>query len=689
LKKYSLEIGKDTISVTLNKFAKQADSSVMLTCHDTSVLTTVVASKKEHTMNFFPLIINYEEKLYAAGKIPSNFSRREGRPLDEATLNARLIDRTLRPLFPEEYKQEVQIVNTVMSYEEGTHPDILGIIGSSLTLSLAEDIPFQGPVAGVKVGLIDGEFVLNPPKEELQNSELELLVSGTYEAINMVEAGANEVEESIIIDAILFAHDEIKKITTWIKEIVKDQGKITKEFNYEYSERYLELYEEIKKQSEIYEKSLVIILKEERNEALKEILQNINESHIEEEDQEIIKEIHERMIYETFRKLIIKDKVRVDGRRLDEIRKLDSELDILPRVHGNAMFTRGETQVMASVTLGVKQDEQLISGLEDDYGKGFFLHYNFPPYSVGEAGRIGAPGRREIGHGTLAEKSFKHLIPSESEFPYTIRVVAEVLESNGSSSQATICSSSLALMAAGVPLKKQVAGIAMGLVADGDEYTILTDIQGFEDHYGDMDFKVAGTDKGICAIQMDIKVKGISRSILEESLEQAKKARLEILDNMNQVISEPRVELSKFAPKIEKMKIEVSQIKDVIGKGGETINKIIEETGVKIDILEDGTVLIFGVDPEMIKKTIKIISDITKVYKKGEQYKAKVVRIESYGAFVRIDSKTDALLHISDLSDKRVEKVEDVIKLEQDILVEIKEVDSKKRIKVKLVTEDK
>ncbi len=689
---YELKMGNKLITATLNKFAKQADAAVMMGYEDTSVLVTAVGAKNASDRGFFPLIVNYEEKLYSMGKIPGNFARREGKPSEQATLTARLIDRPLRPMFPEEYQNEVQVVCTVMSLNQDYAPDMLSLNGASLSLMLASNIPFAGPIGAVNVGLIDGEFIINPTVEQLKVSDLDLKLAGTKTEINMVEAKANELSEEMMIDALMFGHEAIKKICLWQEEVVEAEGIIQEEFIVEVNETYNQLLTAMNEQYSIkMHEALTIKEKHPRADKLNELKNEIINFYVTEEETEITEPMVNKAFAELekniFRKLIVEEKYRVDGRKLDEIRPLNSEVNLLKRTHGSAMFTRGETQVLAITTLGVKSDAPIIDGLEVETERPFMLHYNFPPYSVGECGRMGAPGRREIGHGKLAENALSVVMPSQEEFPYTIRVVAEVLESNGSSSQATVCSTSMSLMQAGVPIKKPVAGIAMGLIADDKDYTILSDIQGLEDHLGDMDFKVAGTKDGINAIQMDIKIQGISREILTESLKQANIGRMHILNHMNETINKPSDEVSEYAPKTVVLKIEEKQIKDVIGKGGETINKIIEETNVKIDIEEDGQVYIFGTDPKMLEKAKAIIEKITKVYQVGEQYQATVFRIESYGAFVKFEDQ-EALMHISDVAKGRIEKVEDELSLNQEVTVEIKEIDAKKRIKVKNVIEE-
>ncbi len=689
---FNLKFGNQVIKATFNKFAKQADGAVMLECEKTQILITVVASKKKVNNSFFPLTINYEEKLYALGKIPGNYQRREGRPSEEATLAARLIDRPIRPMFPDGYNNEIQIVCTIMSLDHKILPEILSINGSSLALLISENIPFEEAIGAVHIGYIDNEFIINPSLEERKVSQLNLKMSGTSTEINMVEAEANELSEDVIIDALLFGHQEIKKIVKQQQEIVSKLD-IKKEVYIK--EKNVEFIEYKKFISENYTKniknSLMIVDKLDRNIALNDTLEACIEQLTKENLVDEITEInkaYEEVKKEIFRKLIIEEKYRVDGRKIDELRKLTSEVDILKSAHGSAMFTRGQTQVLSVITLGMKSDAQIFDGLEEKTLETFLLHYNFPPYSVGETGRIGAPGRREMGHGHLAHMAIAKVLPSFEEFPYIIKATNDVLESNGSSSQATICATSLALMQAGVPIKKQVAGIAMGLISEGEKYTILTDIQGLEDHLGDMDFKVAGTRDGICTIQMDIKVKGISKEILTESLAAAKIARMQILDNMDKIICKPNIELSKNAPKTTSFKIKENQIKLVIGRGGEMINKIISETNVKIDIEEDGQVFIYSKDQIMINKAKEMILVLTKEFIVGEEYFAKVVRIEKFGCFVNINIyDKEALLHISDLSTERIEKVEDVINLNDCIKVVIKEVDDKNRIKVKLIKE--
>ncbi len=687
-KTYTLQIGGRDLEVVTGKFAKQATGSAMVSYGDTQILATSVLSSKDEDRGFFPLIVNYEEKLYATGKIPGSFGRREGRPSDNATLAARLIDRPIRPLFPEGYKKEIQIVTTVMSLDKDNEPEVTAINAASIALSLSATIPFEGPIGAVHIGRVDGQLVVNPTVEERAASDLELRVAGTFDAINMVEAKANELSEGEIADAILVAHEEIKKIVIFQNEIKADLGIETATWTREVAELETEIATRIESDfNEMILDAMKITTKQAKAEKLSEVEETIVEAfgYEDEEDTKLVRKMVDSRVKQIFRDLIIHDNHRPDGRVTTEVRALCSETNLLKRTHGSALFTRGETQGLATVTLGMKMDGQLLDGFELESERLFMLHYNFPPYSVGECGRIGSPGRREIGHGNLAEKALSVVMPKYEEFPYTVRVVSEILESNGSSSQATVCAGSMALMQAGVPIKKQVAGIAMGLIGDEDgSYTILTDIQGLEDHLGDMDFKVAGTSDGICAIQMDIKIKGITKEILVEALEQAKVGRLHILDHMNETIATPSQELSEYAPKIDTLQIKPAKIKEVIGKGGETINKIIDETGVKIDIEEDGLVAIYGIEPDMMKRARAIIEEIVKEYEVGQIYTGKVTRIEKFGAFVKFDTKGDALVHISDLAKGRVEKTEDVVSLDQEVEITIKEIDNKGRIKAKL-----
>lgn len=678
--------GGRPLQIEVGQLAKQANGAVLVRYGDTVVLSAAVASKEAKDTDFFPLTINYEEKMYAAGKIPGGFIKREGRPSTEATLTARLIDRPIRPMFAEGFRNEVQVTNIVMSVETDCSPAMAAMLGSSLALSIS-DIPFDGPIAGVEVGRVNGEYVLNPTVEQAEQTDIELTVAGTKQAINMVESGAKEVSEEDMLGALLFGFDAIKELVAFQEEIVQAVGKEKMEVT------LLQVDEVLKK--EIFDASYATmkaaVMTEEklaREDNIEQVKIDIREAYAEkfagheDEDQLLkeVKQITEDLEKDVVRELITIDKIRPDGRKLDEIRPLSSEVSLLPRVHGSGLFTRGQTQALSACTLAPLGEHQIIDGLGVEVSKRFIHHYNFPQFSVGSTGRAGSPGRREIGHGALGERALAQVIPSEEEFPYTIRLVAEVLESNGSSSQASICAGTLALMDAGVPIKAPVAGIAMGLVSDGENYTILTDIQGLEDHLGDMDFKVAGTKDGITALQMDIKIQGITEQILTEALTQAKQARMEILEELTSTIAAPREELSQYAPKIEMIQIEPAKIKDVIGKGGDTINGIIDETGVKIDIDQDGKVSIASADAEMIKKAIKIIEDLTKEVKVGEVYLGKVVRIEKFGAFVNLIKGKDGLVHISQLANDRVNKVEDVVKLGDEILVKVTEIDKQGRV---------
>ncbi|EOS7801939.1 polyribonucleotide nucleotidyltransferase [Enterococcus hirae] len=689
--------GGRPLQIEVGQLAKQANGAVLVRYGDTVVLSAAVASKEAKDTDFFPLTINYEEKMYAAGKIPGGFIKREGRPSTEATLTARLIDRPIRPMFADGFRNEVQVTNIVMSVETDCSPAMAAMLGSSLALSIS-DIPFDGPIAGVEVGRVNGEYVLNPTVEQAEQTDIELSVAGTKQAINMVESGAKEVSEEDMLGALLFGFDAIKELVAFQEEIVQAVGKEKMEVS------LLQVDADLKK--EIFDASYATmktaVMTEEklaREDNIEQVKIDIREAYAEkfigheEEDQLLkeVKQITEDLEKDVVRELITIDKIRPDGRKLDEIRPLASEVSLLPRVHGSGLFTRGQTQALSACTLAPLGEHQIIDGLGVEVSKRFIHHYNFPQFSVGSTGRAGSPGRREIGHGALGERALAQVIPSEEDFPYTIRLVAEVLESNGSSSQASICAGTLALMDAGVPIKAPVAGIAMGLVSDGENYTILTDIQGLEDHLGDMDFKVAGTKDGITALQMDIKIQGITEQILKEALAQAKQARMEILEELTSTIVAPREELSPYAPKIEMIQIDPAKIKDVIGKGGDTINGIIEETGVKIDIDQDGKVSIASSDKEMIQKAIKIIEDLTKEVKVGEVYLGKVVRIEKFGAFVNLIKGKDGLVHISQLSNDRVNKVEDVVKLGDEVLVKVTEIDKQGRVNLSrkaMLTED-
>ena len=688
------------IIVENGEMAKQANGAVLVRYGDTVILSTVVVKKEANLLSdFFPLMVIYQEKLYSVGKIPGGFIKREGKPTDAATLAARMIDRPMRPMFKEGFKNEVQIVNTVLSVDTDNSPELTAMFGSSLCTSISE-IPFDGPIAGVKVGYINNEFVINPTPQQLEESTLDLTVAGTKYAINMVEAGAKEVSEDLMLDALMYGHEAIKELIEFQEKIIAEIGKPDMEYE------TLEVEDELRKEvrelcEEKLNKAMRIKEKLEKYEAIDKIKEEIVEKYKSEFEEKLkeeelaklltkIKLILEEVEYEIFRQIVVKEKTRADGRKMNEIRPLSTDIDILPRTHGSALFTRGETQSLAVTTLGALGEHQILDGLSLEAEKRFMLHYNFPAFSVGETGRYGAPGRREIGHGALGERALLQVIPSEEEFPYTIRVVSEILESNGSSSQATICAGCLSLMAAGVPIKAPVAGIAMGLITSGDDYTILTDIQGMEDHLGDMDFKVAGTREGICALQMDIKIKGITKKILKEALEQAKNARMEILDVMEKQIKEPRKEVSKYAPKTFTFMIKPEKIKDVIGKGGEMITKIILEASnvksvtdinaVKVDLEDDGRVVIYHSNQEIIDKTAEMIKDVVKEVEEGEIYTAKVVKIEEFGCFVQVWPGCEGLVHISELAKERVNKTEDVVKLGDEIVVKCIGWDKKGRL---------
>ena len=687
------------IVVEIGELAKQANSACLVKYGDTVVLTAVVNGKEPTTGDFFPLMVLYQEKLYSVGKIPGGFIKREGRPTEAATLAARLIDRPIRPLFKEGFKNEVQIINTVLSVDTAYSPELTALFGSSLALTIS-DLPFEGPVAGVVVGRINGKFVINPTPEEQEQSDIYLTVAGTKDAINMVESSAKQVSEEDMLEALMFGHEAVKELILFEEEIEKEVGKEKKDYplikiDPEINSRVrdiitVRMVNAIKIEEKLARQEKIDELKEETRNTFKELYNNLSEKELDEVIKQV-NEILEHIEYEEIRRLITDDKIRPDGRKTTEIRPLNSQVDILPRTHGSALFTRGQTQVLSVTTLGSINEYQILDGLSDEEGKRFMHHYNFPQFAVGETGRYGTPGRREIGHGALGEKALAQVIPSEEEFPYTIRVVSEVLESNGSSSQASICAGCMSLMAAGVPIKDMVAGIAMGLITnENGNYTILTDIQGAEDHYGDMDFKVAGTKNGICALQMDIKIKGITKEILKEALEQAKVARLEVLENMQTAITEPRKELSKYAPKIKQMKIREDQIKAVIGRGGEVITKIIQDASnvvsvnhknaVKIDIDDEGRILLYHQDIEVLNKAMKMIEDITREVEEGKIYTAKVVKIIEAGCFVEVWSGCEGFVHISKLAKDRVNKVEDVVKEGDEIVVKYIGTDNKGRL---------
>lgn len=672
-RKVQMELAGRTLTFSTGKIARQSCGAVMVQYGDTVLLSTVNRSKEPRKENdFFPLTVDYIEKFYAAGKFPGGFNKREGKPSTNATLTARLIDRPIRPMFPDGFNYDVHIVNTVFSYDEKNTPDYLGIIGSSMALMLS-DLPFLGPVAGVVIGYKDGEFILNPTPEELETSELELSVAGTKDAINMVEAGAKELDEETMLKAIMFAHENIKKICEFQEAFASEVGKEKMEF---VKPEVMPLVKNFidERGMERLQAAVLTLGKKNREEAVdsleEELLETFKvENYGEGEEVEIPEDvfIEFKGYYHDLMKKLVRDAIlyhkhRVDGRKTTEIRPLFAEVDCLPVPHGSAMFTRGETQAVVFTTLGTKEDEQLVDDLEKEYYKKFYLHYNFPPYSVGETGRMGSPGRRELGHGSLAERALKYVIPSEEEFPYTIRVVSEITESNGSSSQASICGGSLSLMAAGVPIKEHVAGIAMGLIKEGEEFTVLTDIMGLEDHLGDMDFKVAGTKSGITALQMDIKITGITEEIMRIALNQALAARLEILELMNNTIPEPAA-IKPNVPRIHQMVIPTDKIAVLIGPGGKNIKGIIDQTGATVDINDDGKVSIFCKDEAALNETVKLVNSFVKDVEVGEIYSGRVVSIQKFGAFMEILPGKEGLLHVSEISQERVANVEDVLKV--------------------------
>ena len=700
-KTFELDFRGKKLVVETGELAKQAHGAVLVRYGDTVILSTAVVSKNANILSdFFPLMVLYQEKLYSVGKIPGGFIKREGRPTDAATLAARMIDRPMRPMFPEDFRNEVQVVNTVLSVDNDYSPELSAMFGSSLCTSISK-IPFDGPIAGVKVGRVNGEFIINPTPDELEKSDIDLTVAGTKQAINMVEAGSKEVSEEDMLEALMFGHEAVKELCEFQESIIKEVGVAKMEYE------KLEIEDNLRK--EVYDlaadkldKAMRIKDKLEKYNAIDTVKEEVVTKY-EEENSELDKEeltilitkvklVLESIEYDIFRAITVNEKTRADGRAMDEIRPLSTDIDLLPRTHGSALFTRGETQALAITTLGALNEYQALDGISLEAEKHFMLHYNFPQFSVGETGRYGSPGRREIGHGALGERCLKQVMPSEEEFPYTVRVVSEILESNGSSSQATICAGCMSLMAAGVPIKAPVAGIAMGLITSKDEkdYTILTDIQGMEDHLGDMDFKVGGTRQGICSLQMDIKIKGITKEILKEALAQAKKARMQILDVMEAQIPEPRKEVSKYAPKTEIFKINPDKIKDVIGRGGEMITKIILDAShvdsvndinaVKVDLADDGTVTIYHMDKEVIKTTANMIKDIVREVENGRIYKGKVVKVEDFGCFVELWPGTEGLVHVSQLDKERVEKPSDIVSVGDEILVMSQGYDKKGRL---------
>lgn len=671
-KTYTMDLAGSQLKVTIGKVAEQANGACLVQYGDTVVLVTATSSSKPREgIDFFPLSVDYEEKMYAVGKIPGGFIKREGRPSEKATLSARLIDRPLRPLFPEGYRNDVHIVATVLSVDQDHSPEIVAMIGSSIALSIS-DIPFDGPTGSVEVGYIDEKYIINPNEEERNNSKINLSLAGTKTAIMMVEAGAQEVSESEMLEAILEGHKVIKDICDFIEEISSEVGKEKAEYE------VFKADEEIVAKVKDFGKDLLVeairekdkVVREENTEKAKEAIREHFEDLMEEHSKDISAAIEEIEVTE-IRRGILEEERRPDDRKLDEIRHLSSEVSVLPRTHGSGLFTRGQTQVLSIATLGAISEEQVIDGLGDDKPKRYIHHYNFPGFCVGDTKPSRSPGRREIGHGALAERALLPVIPDSEVFPYTIRVVSEVLSSNGSSSQASICGSTLALMDAGVPIKAPVAGIAMGLIEEDGVIKILTDIQGLEDHFGDMDFKVAGTRKGITAIQMDIKVEGIKKEILETALDRAKDARFEILDHLATTIEKPREELSKYAPIIHMISIDPERIGEVIGAGGKIINKIIEQTGVKIDIDDDGKISILSDSDEKAKEAITIIEDIVKEIEIGEVYLGKVKKIVKFGAFVEIKKGTEGLLHISEIAHERTNNVEDVLKVGDSVEVKV------------------
>lgn len=692
-KEIKINLNGKIINIETGKMAKQSAGSIVVSCEGTVVLVTANSTKEPREgIDFFPLMVDYEEKFYAAGKIPGGFFKREGRPSKNAILTSRLIDRPLRPLFPKGYRNDVQVIATVLSYDQKNMPDILAMIGASTALWIS-DIPFQGPIGAVRIGLVENEFIVNPGPQELENSELNLIIAGTKDSIIMMEGEAKEVSEEIILKAIGIAQEAIKTIIEGQNKLADILGKSNLKEEKQYSET-AELADNYAKEiKNLYEKEIkeavCINEKKEREDSLKDIFNKIIEKLSTEEDNlPLLKNIYDEACKEAVRGLIIKDKIRVDGRKLDEVRTISCETGVLPRVHGSALFTRGQTQALVITTLGTVKDRQFIDTLEEESSERFYLHYNFPPFSVGEVRPRRGQSRREIGHGSLAEMALKALIPSEEEFPYTIRIVSEILESNGSSSMASVCGGSLSLFDAGVPLKRPIAGIAMGLIKEDENVEILTDILGIEDHYGDMDFKAAGTSEGITAIQMDLKITGISKNALSDILERSKKVRLYILDKMNEAMSKPKDNLSEYAPKISVINVDPTKIGMVIGPSGKNIKRIIEVTGASIDIKDDGEIFIASPDEKSLNQAKKMIEDMVREAKVGETYEGRVTRTTNFGAFVEIFPGKEGLVHISKLSHKRIGRVEDVVRVNDDILVKCIGIDSQGRIDLRKMDTD-
>jgi len=692
-KEIKINLNGKVINIETGKIAKQSAGSIVVSCEGTIVLVTANSSKEPREgIDFFPLMVDYEEKFYAAGKIPGGFFKREGRPSKNAILTSRLIDRPLRPLFPDEYRNDVQIIATVLSYDQKNSPDILAIIGASAALWIS-DIPFQGPIGAVRIGLIENEFIVNPGPEELDNSELDLIIAGTKDSIIMMEGEAKEVSEENVLKAIGIAQEAIKTIIEGQEKLADILGKSNIKEEKQYSET-AELEDNFRKEiKNLYgkeiKKSMCITEKKERENTLKNISNQIIEKlSVEGDNLSLLKNAYDEVYKETVRNLIMEEKIRVDGRKLDEIRPISCETGVLPRVHGSALFTRGETQALVITTLGTVKDKQFIDTLEDDTSERFYLHYNFPPFSVGEVRPRRGQSRREIGHGSLAEMALKAVIPPEEKFPYTIRIVSEILESNGSSSMASVCGGSLSLFDAGVPIEKPVAGVAMGLVKEDEKVEILTDILGLEDHYGDMDFKATGTDQGITAIQMDLKIAGVSKDTMQDVLQRSKEARLFILDEMNKTMSKPKEELSDYAPKILLINVDPSKIGMVIGPGGKNIKKIIEITGASVDIKDDGEVFIAAIDGKTLKQAQKMIEDLVREAKVGETYEGRVSRTTNFGAFVEIFPGKEGLVHISKLSHERIRRVEDVVRVNDSILVKCIGIDDQGRVDLRKMDSD-